>query len=128
MDKLKRLLVPKFWRVAKKQRKWVVSPRPGPHKKFEGIPLQIVVRNLLKLVETGSEAKKIISAGEIVVDGRKRKDHAYQVGLFDVISIPKIGKIYRVVPSESGLNLVEILELEAKQKIFRFEGNVILHH
>ena len=66
--------------MAKKIRTWVVTPRPGPHPKYSSIPLLIVVRDILKLVETGKEAKKIIKAGEILVDGRPRKDHKYPTG------------------------------------------------
>jgi small subunit ribosomal protein S4e len=124
--KLKRLLAPEFWKVPKKTFKFTVSPRPGPHKKFECIPLLIIVRDILKLAETGSEAKKIIKRGEILVDGRKRKDHAYPVGLMDVVSIPRINKHYRVVPCEKGLELVEIDENEARKKICRINNKTIL--
>ena len=57
MAKLKRLRTPKFWRIQRKGTKLTVSPRPGPHKKFECIPLQIIARDILKIVETGEEAK-----------------------------------------------------------------------
>jgi small subunit ribosomal protein S4e len=115
--KLKRLRAPSFWKIQKKATKWTVSPRPGPHKKFESIPLQIIARDILKLAETGKEAKSIIKKGEILVDGRKRKDHGYPVGLMDVVAIPRIKKYYRVLPTEKGLELVEIGEGEADKKI-----------
>ncbi len=120
--KLKRLLAPSFWKVKKKHAYWVVCPRAGPHPKFECIPLAIIVRDILKLAETGREAKKIIKMGEIYVDGRVRRDHAYPAGLFDVISIPRIGKNYRIVPTRKGLELVEIEEREANLKICRINN------
>ncbi len=126
MAKLKRLLAPDFWKIAKKEMTWVVSPRPGPHKKFECIPLLIIVRNILGFAETGREAKKIIKRGEILVDGKPRKDHAYPVGLFDVVSIPKIGKHYRVVISKKGLKLVEIDGKEAGIKICKVKNKVVV--
>lgn len=126
MSKLKRLRTPKFWRIPKKLSKWAVSPRPGPHKKFESIPLQVIARDILKLVETGKEAKRIINSGEILVDGKIRKDHAYPAGLMDVLSIPKIKKYYRVVPTAKGLELVEIPETEAKKKICRIENKTVV--
>lgn len=112
--------------MAKKERKWTVAPRPGPHKKFESIPLQIVLRNIFGIVETGREAQKVVSLGEVLVDGKKRKDYAYPVGLFDVISIPKIKMFYRIIPVENGLRVVEIPESEAALKIFRVEDKKIL--
>jgi len=117
MAKLKRLLAPKYWKVQKKMKKWVVVPRPGPHKKFECIPLQIIVRDILKIAETGKEAKTIIKRGEVFVDGKPRKDHAFPVGLFDTIAIPKIEKFYRVISTSHGLSLVEINKKESNLKI-----------
>jgi small subunit ribosomal protein S4e len=112
--------------VPKKAYKWTVSPRPGPHKKFESIPLQIIVRDILKLGETGKEAKAIIHKGEIFVDGKTRKDHAYPVGLMDVIAIQKLKKYFRVVPFSRGLKLVEIPEKESKFKICRINGKTVI--
>ena len=116
---LKRLAAPEFWPIPKKKYTWTFAPSPGPHKKEECIPLAIIVRDILGLAETGKEAKRIIKAREILVDGRVRTDHKYPVGLLDVISIPKINKHYRVVPFKNGLKLIEIDESEAKKKILK---------
>lgn len=124
--KLKRLLAPKFWKVERKVKKWVVCPRPGPHKKFECIPLQIIVRDILKIVETGKDAKNIIKKGEVFVDGKPRKDHAYPVGLFDVISFPRTKEFYRVVPTSYGLDLLKINEKEANLKICRINNKTLV--
>lgn len=112
--------------MAKKERKWVVAPRPGPHKKFESFPLQVLLRDVLKIADTGNEARKIIKAREVLVDGRKRKDHAYPVGLFDVVSIPKLEKFYRIVAAQGGLKPVEIPAAESGVKIFRVEDKTVL--
>ncbi len=129
MAKLKRYLAPKFWQLHKKGKKLTVSPSPGPHKKFESIPLQVLLTNVLKIAYLGSEARKIIKKGEILVDGKVRKDHAYPVGIFDVVSIPKIKKNYRILPKGNGLAPIEISEKEASTKICKivnktkFKGN-----
>ncbi|OYT42229.1 MAG: 30S ribosomal protein S4e [Candidatus Aenigmarchaeota archaeon ex4484_224] len=117
--KLKRLLAPSFWKVAKKKFTWVVSPSPGPHKKFECIPLQILLRDILKVVETGREAKKVIARGEVWVDGKPRKDYAYPAGLYDVVWIPKLKKIFRIISTPKGLELVEIDEKEKDVKLVK---------
>ncbi len=126
MAKLKRLLAPEFWKVPKKLYKWTVSPRPGPHPKFYSIPLQIIIRDILKLAETGKEAKSIIKKGEVLVDGKIRKDHVYPAGLFDVISIPKLNQNYRIVPSVNGLKLVKISEKESKLKICKIKSKTMV--
>jgi small subunit ribosomal protein S4e len=122
MAKLKRLLAPSFWKIAKKEKTWTITPSPGPHKKFESIPLLVVIRDILKIVDLAKEAKKIIKNGEILVDGKVRKDYKYPVGLFDVISIPRINKNYRVSIDKKGLILIEIPEKEAKKKICRIKN------
>ncbi|MDI6798622.1 MAG: 30S ribosomal protein S4e [Candidatus Aenigmarchaeota archaeon] len=126
MSKLKRLLAPKFWGVPKKVAKWTVSPRPGPHKKFESIPLLIIARNILNLAETWKEAKSIIKKGEILVDNKARKDHAFPVGLMDVVSVLRIKKHYRVLPSKKGLEMKEIPEDEANKKICRINNKILV--
>ena len=126
MAHLKRLLAPSFWRVPKKEKKWVVTPHPGPHKKLDSIPLSIILTHMLKAAETTTEAKKIIRKGEVFVDGKRRKDYAYPTGLFDTISIAKLNKHYRLVPSVKGLDLIEINEKEAGHKICRLEKKTII--
>lgn len=105
--------------MAPKKRPWVVAPRPGPHKKYESIPLLILTRELLRLADTGKEGKSIIKSREILVDGKPRRDHKFPVGLMDVVDIPKMKKSYRVVPSKKGLELLEITSKEANLKLCR---------
>jgi len=119
---LKRLVAPEFWPIPKKKYTWAFAPSPGPHKKEECIPLAIIVRDILGLAQTGKEAKRIIRAREVLVDGKVRTDHRYPVGLLDVVSIPKINKHYRVVPYKNGLRLIEIDENDAKKKILKIVG------
>ena len=126
VKKLKRLLAPRFWKVAKKSYKWVVSPSPGPHPKFYSIPLQILLRDILKIAETGKESITIIRKGEILVDGKARKNHSYPVGLFDTVSIPRINENYRIVPTPKGLEPVKISEKEANKKICKIENKTLV--
>jgi len=119
MVRIKRLRAPKFWHIQKKKTKWVVRPSAGPHKKFESIPLQIVIRDLLGFAETAKEAKGIIKRSEVLVDGRIEKDHRYPAGLMDTIAIPKIKKYFRISLDVNGLKLVEIPEKEANIKLCR---------
>ena len=103
-----------------------MKPSPGPHKTFESIPLLVIVRDILKLVDTAKEGKKIIKAREILVDGKARRDHKYAVGLMDVMDIPKIKKTYRIVPKKYGLDLEEIPTKEANLKLCRVNGKSLI--
>jgi len=126
MARLKRLLAPEFWKVPKKSSKWIISPIPSPHKKFEGIPIAIILRDILKIAETRGEAKTIVKNKEVLVDNRIVKDERFSVGLLDTLSIPKIKKYLRVVPSVKGLQFLEIPEKESKLKICRINDKKIL--
>ncbi len=121
---LKRLRVPKFWKIPKKVYKWAPKPSPGPHKAFESIPLVIIVRDILGIADTSKEAKSIIKMGNILVDGKARKDIKYPVGLMDVITVPELKMRYRIFPTNHGLELVEIDADESKKKIYKVENKV----
>ncbi len=124
--KLKILNAPAFWKAAKKKTTWVVSPSPGPHKKFENIPLSILLRNVLKFAETLKEARSIIKQGKVLINNKIVRDEAFPIGLLDTVSIPKVKKYYRVVPVKKGLVPVEIDEKESNIKICRIRDKTIL--
>ncbi len=119
---LKRYSIPKYWKVGKKEKKFVVCPRPGPHKKSECIPLLILIRDVLKIAETAKEAGKIIKSGEVLVDKKPRKDPNYPVGLMDVVEIPGIKKHYRIVVDRHGLLPEEITPAQADKKLCRIQN------
>lgn len=118
MGHLKRLSAPPHLKILVKEGVFTASPSPGPHPKYECIPLLLIVRDYLKYAERGEEANKIISQGKIMVDGRPVKDYKFPVGLMDVISIPETGENFRVLPVyRKGLDLVEIPREESGFKL-----------
>lgn len=112
----KRVTSPVFWRAGRKNFVWITSPSPGPHPASRSIPLQVLIRDILKLVEKGREARAVIRQGKVLVDGVPRKEHKFPVGLMDVVSFPDLKKHYRVVPYEKGLKVIEIPKNEASIK------------
>ncbi|RJS91121.1 30S ribosomal protein S4e [Candidatus Bathyarchaeota archaeon] len=119
---LKREASPKFWPIHRKEFTWAVKPRPGPHPINRCIPLVLIVREILGLAKTRKEARKIISQGKILVDGKVRRDDRFPAGLMDVISIPDLDTHYRILPSEKGLTLHSIDKKEAGFKLCRIEN------
>lgn len=124
---LKREAAPDFWPVHRKKFTWIIKPGPGPHPISQCIPLGVIVRDHLGFAKTRREAKKIISQGKILVDGRERRDEHFPTGLMDVITIPEINANYRVLPWREGLILHQISEEEAKYKICRIENKITLN-
>jgi small subunit ribosomal protein S4e len=120
----KRLSAPKTVKIARKEKKWTVKTAPGPHDKG-AVPLLVLVRDFLGLADTGREARKIISAGEIWVDGKPRKDYKFPIGLFDVVTIPKIEKNYRILFDERGRYTPKEVE-DADRKIYKITGKTLV--
>ncbi len=122
---LKRLASPKHWPVPRRIKKWVVRPKPGPHGIKEGIPLLVLVRDILGLALTGREARKIISQKRILVDGKPRYDYKFIVGLMDVVSIPDMELYFRLVPDPKHLiKPIKIPKDDANKKLVKVERKV----
>src|SRR4030042_4137144 len=102
MAHLKRYSMPEFWPLARKAKSYVTTPMPGPHPKYNSIPLRVVLRDSLKSVETADEAKRVLNAGKVLVDKKIRKHPNFPVGLMDVIEIPDLHARYRVVMGKRG--------------------------
>ncbi|RLI86407.1 MAG: 30S ribosomal protein S4e [Archaeoglobales archaeon] len=120
----KRLSAPKTIKIPRKVDKWLVKTAPGPHNK-NAVPLLVIVRDFLDLADTAREARRIIAAGEILVDGRPRKDYKFPVGLFDVISIPKLGKSYRMLFDEKGRYIPKEIG-DDKLKLYKIVNKTIV--
>ena len=120
---MKRLAVPRSWSVPKKEKKWATKPRAGPHPTERSLPLLMVVRDQLGYADTNREAKRIIGAAEVHVDGKPTRDHKRPVGFMDVVSFPKINENYRMLFDKKGkLRLVKIDKAHAKWKLARIEN------
>ncbi len=99
---LKRIASPRGWNINRKENTFVIRPHAGGHSLEHGLALGLVVRDMLHMAKTMSEAKKVIHAEEFLVDGVRRKDHQFMVGLFDTISIPSLKKFYRIILDKKG--------------------------
>ncbi|BAA79311.2 30S ribosomal protein S4e [Aeropyrum pernix K1] len=96
--RLKALAAPRFWPILRKEYKWAVKPRPGPHPAEKSLPLLLIVRNVLGYAQTAREARKLISEGHFRVDGVVRKDYKFPVGFMDVIEVVDTGEKFRMLP------------------------------
>ncbi|MCW4001099.1 MAG: 30S ribosomal protein S4e [Candidatus Bathyarchaeota archaeon] len=119
--RLKRKPAPAFWQIHRKEKAWVVKPSSGSHSLQECLPMTLVLRDMLGVAQTRKEGKLILSQGKVLVDGKIRKQDDSPVGLMDVISMPEMGKYYRVMPSHKGLILAPISKEEASVKLVRVD-------
>jgi small subunit ribosomal protein S4e len=126
---LKRLAAPKAWKIRRKTRfgKWVTNVIPGPHPKERAVPLRVLIRDILGLAANAREADFIIRSGKVLVDGVVRKNPRFPVGLFDVVEIPEIEKVFRIVLDDKGRLIArEVPESEKGVKIVRVEGKRVI--
>lgn len=119
--RLKRRAAPRSWPIARKGRKWVQRPAPGPHGQLDSLPLVMVLRDLLKLANSAREARILLREGKVRVDGKVVKDVARGIGLMDVVSIAApLSKDFRVLKDRRGkLALLPIPAPDAKFKLGR---------
>ena len=112
--KLKRQMAPTFWGINRKEKRFVITVRPGPHPKNNSIPTAVLLRDTLKKVKTLREAKSSIYGGKVKVDGIIQKSLHHSIGLMDVIELEGITDVYRLVPYNG--HLLEPIKINAAEK------------
>lgn len=118
--KLKRQMAPQFWGITRKSKRFVITIKPGPHKKSHAIPSAVFLRDTLKIVTSLREAKTSIYSGKIKIDGVVRKSLHHAIGLMDVVELENVPDIYRLVPTEEKLlKPIKINESEKTKKLVR---------
>ncbi|MCA9812624.1 MAG: 30S ribosomal protein S4e [Nitrosarchaeum sp.] len=118
--KLKRQMAPQFWEISRKDKRFVVTVRPGPHKKAYAIPTAVFLRDMLKIVTSLREAKASIYSGKVKIDGVVRKSLHHAIGLMDVVELENTSDVYRLVPMQGKLlRPLKINESEKGKKLVR---------
>jgi small subunit ribosomal protein S4e len=126
MTHIKRLSIPAQWSMSRKDNKFAIHPSPGAHPVEGCIPIQVLLRNVLGVVESAREARIVLNSGKVLVDRKPRKDPGYPVGLMDVVELPDSGLSYRVVSGAKGLSLEKIDSGDAAWKLCRIRGKTTL--
>ena len=116
--KLKRQMAPLFWGITRKEKRFVVTVKPGTHAKNASIPISVFLRDTLKIVTSLREAKSVIYSGRIKVDGIVRKSLHHGAGLMDVIELEGANKTYRLIPKDG--ELLKPIEIDNEEKIKKF--------
>ncbi len=128
---LKRLNAPRFWRIPRATKKFVLAVRPGSHPADKSYPLGVVIRDILKLARNMREVRTILNSRLVELNGRVMTDRKFPVGIFDVIHIKKEEKYYLVLPKKGGFEFKEVeapsLKLEkVKRKTMTKGGRIQL--
>lgn len=119
---LKRLPAPRSWAIPRKTDFWVSKPSPGPHPVERSMPISVLLRDSLGVCDTAREARHILNARHVLVDGRPVSNPKFPVGLMDVISLEETKAYYRMLVDTRGrMHLVPIEAADAKWKLCRVE-------
>ena len=104
-----RMSVPASWQIARKTNVFVTRPNCGPHKMDKCLPVSVILKEKLKYTRTTVETKKVLNNKEILVNKKIVKSEKEQIGLFDVLEIPKMKESYRMLFNKNGqLTLAKI--------------------
>ena len=121
--KLKRQMAPMFWRINRKDKRFVITVRPGSHPKNNSIPSAVLLRDTLNIVNTLREAKSSIYGGKLKVDGVIQKSLHNSIGLMDVVELEGTTDIYRLVPKNGHILVpIKINEKEKSKKLVRVKS------
>jgi small subunit ribosomal protein S4e len=122
---LKRLAAPKEWPIERKNARFITRPRGEMR---YGMPLGVVLRDILGYAKTMRETRYILQSKEVFVDGVRRTDEKIAVALMGTVDFPDIDAAYRMVIGEDKkLKLIKITKEESLVKACRIDNKKILN-
>ncbi len=110
----KRLSVPKSWPVERKTDTFTVKAGAGPHGE-DGVPLLILLRDVLEYVDNRKEARYALSNDAVLVNGDEINDEERPIGMFDIVAFPDREEYYRVFPDEGGRLALTSIDADAAE-------------
>lgn len=119
----KRISAPSTWPIHRKGSTFVTKISPGPHSKEYGMPLIVLLRDVLHVGQTRKEIKHIVSTKQVLVDGRVRTNDRFPVGHMDIVELSTSKAVYRIqLHTSNKLLPVEIGKKEKDFKICKIIG------
>ena len=124
---LKRLAAPKTWNILRKTSKFIVRPFPSGVGFLYSMPLSVWLIEVLKIANDRRDVFYLLKEKKVLVNQKNVFTKKYPVGLFDVISLPELGKSYRVVLNRRvKLTAIEIPESEANLKVLKLINKTLV--
>ncbi len=121
----KRLALAPILPVTRKGITFVKKAAAGRHKHTVSMPLLLLLRDVLHVATDSREARALLSAGDVHIDGRVVRQEDIPVGLMDIISIPRSKSTYRIVVS--GGKIVPIpLDAAPTTKLCKIVGKMLI--
>lgn len=118
---LKRQKVPKTWPIARKGTTFVVRPLSNLK---NGIPMLVVLRDIMKLAQNRKEVKNAINSKNILLNLKPVQDERISLTLFDLITIVPENKNYRIELTGNGKFTVK--EFKGDKKVSKVVNKTTL--
>jgi len=115
--------LPANWPLPRKGTKYFVV---SSHSPSDGIPLQIVLRDILKVGATRKETRFMLLNKEVSVNKQVRISKKFPVRIFDIVTLQKTNKNYRLIIGGKKVKFEEISEKDSNKKIVKIVGKVLL--
>ncbi|MFT4312026.1 MAG: S4 domain-containing protein [Candidatus Woesearchaeota archaeon] len=123
---LKRISAPRTWPHRRKSSVFIVRPDAGKQLELS-LPSSLVFKSMLGVCETTKQVKQLMISGAVTIDGKKRKEKAYPVGLYDVITFTNSDASYRMTLGVDGkMHIIEIPSKEKDVRALRIERKVFV--
>jgi small subunit ribosomal protein S4e len=123
-DHLKRLNAPESWHIPRKTEKFITKTSPGPHN-ANAVPVAVWLREHMHYATTMKEVKQILIQKDIIINGKPCRNARMGIGIFDIISIPRIGKHYRILRDKKGRHkTIEIDAESAKSRLAKVRNKI----
>jgi small subunit ribosomal protein S4e len=133
---MKRLARPKAMPISPKKYTYLRKASAGPHRKDYSLPIATFLVEILNVAENAREARKLLRAGVVLVDGKAVRDPSFPIGLMDMISIPLAQKHIRVsmskgklafTPVSKDLTLQKLCRISSKRQLGKSKFQIGLH-
>lgn len=115
---VKSLNAPKYFGVYRKFTAYVIKPKAGRHTLDKSVAITLFMK-FKGLTKTTKEAKKIINAKNVLVNGKVVTDIKYPVGLNDVITLANSNESYLVGIDSHGRASFDKTDKEVKERTYK---------
>lgn len=119
---LKRLAAPAKWNIERRSTKFVARPMPSGHSLDMCLPLNIFMKEIVKYAKTTKEVKTILQNKNVLINGRRRKDHRAAAGFLDVVEMDSMENVRVILDGRGKISYVKIPAKEAHLKVSKIIG------
>ncbi|MDE1768059.1 MAG: hypothetical protein KGH67_01900 [Candidatus Micrarchaeota archaeon] len=121
---IKRLAAPMYLHAERKINKYLMKPNAGRHTGDQNASISTIITEKLNVAHNAKEAKRILNAGSVEVNGKPVKDPRYPVGFGDIIHFKPIKETFAVGVDRKGT--IKVSKHEGKtDQVFKVIGKYI---